>query len=94
MKKDENIKKAMEEFEDIKPTEEQMDILEGLTDEYADKSEEDIFVEIIKMNEQIGDEMTPEEYEAIFEKLESLRPLLDEEQIEKLDKILDALGRG
>ena len=42
---------------------------------------------------QDGTEMEPDEYETIFEKLESIRPFLDEEQQKKLDKILKALGK-
>ena len=37
--------------------------------------------------------MTKEEYEEIFEKLNNIRPLLNEEQLEKLDKILYILGK-
>ena len=38
-------------------------------------------------------EMTEEEYEEIFEKLNSIRPLLNEEQLQKLDRILYILGK-
>lgn len=93
MEKDKDIKKIAEELKDFEPTEEQIGIIEGLTDEYSDKSEEDIFVEIIRVNEQMESEMSPEEYKAIFEKLNSLRPMLTEEQLEKLDKILYILGK-
>ncbi|MCF6461874.1 hypothetical protein [Clostridium sp. Cult1] len=93
MKKDDNLKRAMEEFKDFQPSEEQIEIIEGLTGAYSDKSEDDIFVEIIKVNEQMESEMTPEEYEAIFEKLNSIRPMLNEEQLKKLDRILYILGR-
>ena len=37
--------------------------------------------------------MSKEEYEELFEKLDSIRPLLSEEQLEKLDRILEALGK-
>lgn len=93
MKKDDNLKRAIEEFKDFQPSEEQIEIIEGLTGAYSDKSEDDIFVEIIKVNEQMESEMTPEEYEAIFEKLNSIRPMLNEEQLKKLDRILYILGR-
>lgn len=93
MKKDDNLKRAIEEFKDFQPSEEQIEIIEGLTGAYSDKSEDDIFVEIIKVNEQMESEMTPEEYEAIFEKLNSIRPMLNEEQLKKLDRILYILGK-
>lgn len=93
MKKDYDVEKNMEEFKDFEPTEEQLEIVGDLADKYSDKSEDDIFVEIIKVNEQMESEMDPEEYKAIFNKLESIRPMLDEEQQSKLDKILKTLGR-
>lgn len=93
MKKDYDVKKVIDDFGDIEPTEEQLELIGDLADEYLDKSEDDIFVEIIRVNEKMESEMDPEEYEAIFNKLESIRPFLDEEQQAKLDKILKALGR-
>ncbi|CCQ97115.1 hypothetical protein CULT_570018 [[Clostridium] ultunense Esp] len=93
MKKDDKVKKAMEEFEGFKPSEEQIELIEGLANSYSDKSEEDIFVEIIRVNEEMESEMSPEEYEEIFEKLNSIRPLLNEEQLKKLDRILYILGK-
>lgn len=93
MSKDDNIKKAMEEFKDFNPTREQMEIIEDLAQAYSDKSEDDIFIEIIRVNEQMEREMTPEEYEEVFEKLNSIRPFLDEEQLKKLDRLLYMLGR-
>lgn len=93
MNREDRIKKAMEDIKDFKPTEEQMEIINQLAEKYSDKSEEDIFVEIIKINDKMEAEMDPEEYEAIFEKLESIRPFLDDEQQNKLDKILKALRK-
>ena len=93
MKKDDKVKKTMEEFKDFEPSEEQIELIEGLAEAYSDKSEDDIFVEIIKVNEQMETEMSPEEYEEIFEKLNSIRHMLNEEQLKKLDKILYILGK-
>lgn len=93
MGKDQDKKKFIEDLKGIEPTEEQLEIIGDLAERYADKSEEDIFVEIIRLNEEMESEMDPEEYEAIFEKLENIRPFLDEEQQKKLDKILKALGK-
>lgn len=93
MNREDRIKKAMEDIKDFKPTEEQMEIINQLAEKYSGKSEEDIFVEIIKINDKMEAEMDPEEYEAIFEKLESIRPFLDDEQQKKLDKILKALRK-
>ncbi|GFN36232.1 hypothetical protein [Tepidimicrobium xylanilyticum] len=93
MKKDEKIKKALDDLKDFQPTEEQIELIESLANTYANRSEEDIFVEIIRVNEEMEAKMSPEEYEAIFEKLDSIRQLLNEEQLEKLDKILLALKK-
>ncbi|MBZ2174111.1 hypothetical protein K8M07_02505 [Schnuerera sp. xch1] len=93
MNEENNIKKVVEGFKDFEPGKEQIDKIEELADKYSNKSEDDIFIEIIKANEKIESEMEPEEYEAIFEKLEAIRPMLNEEQQDKLDKILQALGR-
>lgn len=93
MDRDDRIKKAMKDIKDFQPSEEQMELINQLAQKYSGKSEEDIFVEIIKINDKMESEMDPEEYEAVFEKLESIRPFLDEEQQKKLDKILKALGR-
>ncbi len=93
MSKDDNIKKVMKEFEDFKPTKKQIEVIGDLSDAYKNKSDEDMFVEIIRVNEEMESEMSSEKYEEIFEKLDSIRPLLNEEQLEKLDKILKALGR-
>lgn len=93
MDRDDRIKKAMKDIKDFQPSEEQMELINQLAQKYSGKSEEDIFVEIIKINDKMESEMDPEEYEAVFEKLESIKPFLDEEQQKKLDKILKALGR-
>ncbi|NLV76808.1 MAG: hypothetical protein GX023_07480 [Tissierellia bacterium] len=93
MSKEEDIKKVMEQFQHFNPSEEQVEKIETLRDAYADKSEEEIFFEIINVNKNMEKEMTKEEYEEIFEKLNNIRPLLNEEQLEKLDKILYILGK-
>jgi len=91
--RDDKIKKVMSKFKDYQPTEEQMEIINQLADTYLGKLEEDIFVEIIRLNEKMQSEKDPEEYEAIFKKLESIRPFLDDEQQKKLDKIIQVLRK-
>ena len=88
MKKD--IIKKLKDFE-LK--EEQVEVIEDMSEKYKDKSEEDIFVEIIQLNAQMEEQLTFEEYERIFEKLDSIRHLLSEEQNTKLDRLLDALDK-
>ncbi|NMB08253.1 MAG: hypothetical protein GX981_07715 [Tissierellia bacterium] len=93
MEKKDNMKNIMEEFKNFSPTDEDIEKISTLSETYKDKSEEDIFFEIIKINEDMENTMTEEEYERVFQQLESLRPMLNEEQLEKLDKILYILGR-
>lgn len=71
----------------------QIEAIEDISERYKDKSEEDIFVEIIQLNAKMEEELSFEEYEEIFDKLDGIRHLLSEEQNEKLDKLLDALGK-
>lgn len=73
--------------------ENQMDLIEGVTDEFKDKTEDEIFVEIINLNDQMEKDLSFEEYEAIFDQLDNIRHLLSDEQLKKLDKLLRQLGR-
>lgn len=94
--KDKDIKDIINNIDDLKgyePSEEDILILESLSENYKDKSEDDIFVEIIRLNNEMEEGMTEEQYESIFEKLNSIRPILSEEQSAKLDKILEVLNR-
>ena len=93
MSREENIKKVMDEFNDFKPTEKQMEAIGEVADAYSDKSEDEVLFEIIEINKNMKNEMTKEEYEELFEKLNSIKPLLSEEQLEKLDRILEILGK-
>ena len=93
MSKDDKFRDIMEELENFSPTKKDFEKINNLADAYKDKSEEDIFFEIIKINEDMESTMSDEEYERVFQQLESLRPMLNEEQLEKLDKILYILGR-
>lgn len=67
--------------------------IKDLAEDYEDKSEEEIYLEIIRINEEIEKEMSYEEYEALFEKLKTIRPLLNKEQNEKLDFLLKTLKK-
>lgn len=86
-----DFKKTFGNVGDIEPTEEQLDKIKDMADTYSDASEDEIFFEIIKINEKMKSEMGKEEYEEMLEKLERMRPLLDDEQIEKLDRVLGAI---
>lgn len=75
------------------PRKEQMKIVEKMADSYKDKSEDEIFFEIIKVNNEMENELSSEKYNEILEKLKSIRPLLSKTQNEKLDMVLKALNK-
>lgn len=85
--------KDLEKIKNFVPDEKQVEMIENLAEGYKDMSEDDIFVEIIKINNELEEGMTKEQYEEIFEKLESIRPLLSDEQNAKLDKVLKMLNK-
>lgn len=93
MDKKEKIEKILQEFENFSPKEGDIEKISKLTEVYENKPDEDIFFEIIEINQNMEETMSREEYERVFKQLESLRPMLNEEQLAKLDKILYILGR-
>ncbi|MDR7870675.1 MAG: hypothetical protein RIN55_07460 [Tissierellaceae bacterium] len=87
------MKKKFGDFGDFDIKKDQVDMIEGVTKQFEDKTDDEIFVEIINLNEQMEKDLSFEEYEAIFEQLDAIRHLLSDDQLEKLDKILKHLGR-
>lgn len=85
--------RIIEGFKKFSPSDEDYEKISRLKAVYENKSEDDIFFEIIEINKDMEKKMSPEEYEKVFEQLESLRPMLNEEQVKKLDRILYILGR-
>lgn len=67
--------------------------IEDLAENYKDKSEDEIFVEIIKLNKSMEEELSPEKYNEILEKLDAIRPMLSKEQNRKLDKVINTLKK-
>lgn len=91
----EKIKKAMEKLQEkMDPTEEQLDKIKDFAEKYKDKSQEDIFFEIIKLNNVMSESMSEEEYENKMQKLEKIRPMLNEDQAKKLDKLMEAFKKS
>lgn len=89
MDRDKLIKKVKEGMSD----KEKSKIIGKLAEDYKDKSDEEIFVEIIKINKEMEENLSPEEYSNMLEKLKSIRPMLSEEQNRKLDLVLKALNK-
>ncbi|MBW4829131.1 MAG: hypothetical protein KZY61_06400 [Clostridiaceae bacterium] len=91
MDNNDELRKSLEKIGNVEVTDEQMENIKQAAEDYSNKSDDEIFFEIIKLNEKMEDSMEPEEYEDLLERLEKIRPLLNEEQIERLDKLLDVL---
>ena len=87
------MNKKFGDIGDFEFKEDQIDMIEGVTGKFKDKSDDEIFVEIINLNEQMEKDLSFDEYEAIFEQLDAIRHLLSDDQLEKLDIILKQLGR-
>ncbi len=87
-----NIEEMIEQIkEKIEPTEEQLETVKKIADEYSNKSGDEIFFEIIKLNKKLTEDMGREEFLAKLNQLEALRPLLNEEQNENLNRLLKIL---
>lgn len=80
-------------IEDFQPDKEDVEIIENIASKFKGKSEDEVFVEIIRINDELEDQMSPEKYEEIFQKLEGIRYMLSEAQNAKLDKVLKTLNR-
>lgn len=90
----ESIEKALENIKSsVNPSDEQMDKLKNMASDYKDKSEDDIFVEIIELNKKLSSDMGNEEFQNKLRQIEAIRPMLNEEQGKKLDKVLATLKK-
>lgn len=87
------MKKKFGDLGDFELKKDQIDMIEGVTGQFKDKSDDELFMEIINLNEQMERDLSFEEYEAIFEQLDAIRHLLSDDQLDKLDRILKHLGR-
>lgn len=92
--KEKDIKNIIKNIEGYSPSEADVLMIGNFADRYKDKSEDDIFVEIIRVKGEMGDQITDEQYASILEKLDGIRPMLSEEQNEKLDKVLKLLNQN
>lgn len=89
------IKEALENIKGgFNPNDDQMSQLKDVAEAYSDKSQDDVFVEIIELNKKLSDEMGAEEFQNKMKQIEDIRPMLNEEQGKKLDKVLEALNKS
>lgn len=82
----ENIREQLDDEETIEK-------LGQITKEYKRKSEDEIFIEIIRLNEEMEQSLSKEKYKEILDKLDSIRPFLTAEQNKKLDFVLEAMNK-
>lgn len=75
------------------PSDEELRKIEELQENYKDKSDDEIFLEIIEINKDMQSKMSEDEYEEIFNKLENIKPLLNEDQKRKLEAIIKSIQR-
>lgn len=95
MNDNKNINEVIEQLkEKIDPTQEQLETVKKFAEQYSNKSGDEIFFEIIKLNKKLSDDMGKEEFMAKLNQLEALRPLLSEEQNENLDRLIKILKAG
>lgn len=90
-----NIEEVIEKIkEKIEPTQEQLETVKKFAEQFSNKSGDEIFFEIIKLNKKLTEDMGQEEFLAKLNQLEALRPLLNQEQNENLDRLLKILKAG
>lgn len=68
-------------------------IIGNLNSQMDNEYDEDMFIEIIRVNNDTEENLNKDEYAKILEKLEEIRPSLSEEQQCKLDKALKAINK-
>jgi len=76
----------------VNPKDKDMEKLKDLASKYSDKSEDELYFEIINLNKKLSEENNKEEFMKKIKKLERLRPMLNESQNKKLDKLLEVLN--
>lgn len=90
-----DIDKALESIKgSVNPSDEQMNQIKEMAGAYSDKSQDDIFVEIIELNKKLSADVGAEEFQNKIKQIEAIRPMLNEEQNKKLDKVLEALRKS
>ena len=84
------MEKAFEQLkENLDINAQQMEQLEEFASNYSNKSDKDIFFDIVELNKKLSKEMSPEQMDVM---LQGIRGMLDDEQSKKLDKLLKMLN--
>jgi len=83
----------LKNIKDNMPNDDQLEMVEQIAENLKDKSDDEIFFEIIRINKEMESELSTEKYNEILEKLDSIRPMLSKTQNFKLDLVLKALKK-
>ncbi|WP_053956576.1 hypothetical protein [Inediibacterium massiliense] len=84
------MEKLIKNMGNIKPTDEQMKMMQGLSEKYKDTNEEDMLEELKKLKDSMM--QNTKKYQKQMEALNQLKDFLDEEQKKKLEKVMDFLN--
>ncbi|MGO1368049.1 hypothetical protein [Senegalia sp. (in: firmicutes)] len=77
----------------VNASDEDVEKLKDLANNYSDKSEDELYFEIINLNKKLSEGQNKEEFMKKIKKLEKLRPMLNESQNKKLDTLLEVLKK-
>lgn len=92
------VKDSKELLENLKNnmniTDDQLNKLKDIASQYTEKSEEELLFDIVNLNRKISGDGNNDDFEKKLKKLEKIRPLLNEEQSQKLDKVLEVLKQN
>lgn len=89
-----DLSKLVDKFKTtVNPKEEDMEKFKNLADKYSDKSEDELYLEIINLNKKLSQGENKEEFMKKLKKLKKLRPMLNENQNKKLDKLMEMLKK-
>jgi len=77
----------------VNASDEDVEKLKDLANNYSDKSEDELYFEIINLNKKLSEGQNKEEFMKKIKKLERLRPMLKESQNKKLDTLLEVLKK-
>ncbi|MGO1372440.1 MAG: hypothetical protein ACTHVE_11405 [Senegalia sp. (in: firmicutes)] len=77
----------------VNASDEDVEKLKDLANNYSDKSEDELYFEIINLNKKLSEGQNKEEFMKKIKKLERLRPMLNESQNKKLNTLLEVLKK-
>ncbi|MBS4534601.1 hypothetical protein GOQ29_03125 [Clostridium sp. D2Q-14] len=90
--KKKDLSKLVDKFKStVNAREEDIEKLRDLADKYSGKSEDELYLEIMNLNKKLSQGENKEEFMKKLKKLDKLRPMLNESQNKKLNKLMEIL---